>query len=194
MQGRLSGLQRLGLRILQLNHPQEDVVHGGDVDAAAVHAQRLLVCLEAIEEPGQVGGVLRGNGELDLIGGLILQLRLGQVLLDHGGEGGGLEDVRLLRDSQVVAAGVDALEEDRRAAAGDAAAGHDGDAVAEHVRLLHPVGGEHDQAFLANGEQKVPNAAASFRVEAAKNKKGLNSNQNQNQNKNKTPTSSAHPK
>ena len=58
------------------------------------------------------------------------------------------------------------LEEEGAAAALDDALGHDGDAVAQHVGLVHVVRGQQDGAALAVPLQQLPRLAAGRGVHA----------------------------
>ena len=73
---------------------------------------------------------------------------------------------RLLDDDEVIALAVERLEEERRAAALELTARHDGDAVAQDVRLVHVVRRQQDGATLFVFEQQLPDLSARVRVDA----------------------------
>jgi len=156
-----------------LLHPrdlQEDLLEIRDAGAVGLDPQFNLLRVDLREEHREL--VCRGEGHLDEQ--LLADSRHDLGLIAHHGlhrlqdlavDGGAL---RVLGEGDDVAAAEPLLQKVRGAAARQLALGHDRDAVAEGVCLVHVVRRQAQDVSCAPALQRVPHAAARERVHATR--------------------------
>mmetsp|Transcript_6528 Transcript_6528/g.23271 ORF Transcript_6528/g.23271 Transcript_6528/m.23271 type:complete len:1459 (-) Transcript_6528:109-4485(-) len=145
---------------------EEDLLKRGDADAVRLERELGHAHVEVREEARE--HARRREGQLEGELGADVAQHLGLAHVRPHAVRDALAVAALLLDArEVVADAVERLEKVRGAEAADAAVRHDGDAVAQQVRLLHEVRRQDHDAALAVVLQDVPRAAARVRVHAA---------------------------
>mmetsp|Transcript_26465 Transcript_26465/g.60285 ORF Transcript_26465/g.60285 Transcript_26465/m.60285 type:complete len:290 (-) Transcript_26465:106-975(-) len=159
------------LLLALLRDVEEHVLERRHAQLNVNDAEGLPAGLQLLEEVLHDGVVGVGDVEVHVRLGLLCHLDhegLLEHLLDLDALRKGLAHVVPAADADPVSSSEARLETDAAADAPQPALGHDADAIAEDVCLLHAVGGQHDASVLLGGFDHIPHVPAVDRVHACR--------------------------